>query len=239
MTDLASPGGFHQIHGTRTMRAMVGEILGALDVRGLARIPRKRLAELLRCAERTMTLLVLRLEKAGILSRPYGKAFTFQPSPELRRIAELATVEDPETLAQAIGAFLDGRLREGGTPRDDAAPALGAFVLSHARSLSDSHPALRGVDVIQICRLIGEAYAGDTEHDPGLAAANWPLHPAWIRHALPAITRGVLVRAERDRKRAADRRAARDASRASTLTPDYLAARAGALAVAGATRGPA
>jgi hypothetical protein len=219
------------------MRAMVAEILGALDPRGLARIPRKKLAASLRCAQRTMTLLVKRLERAGILSRPYGHAFTFLPSPELRRVAELASPEDSETLAQAIAAFLDGRLREGGTPREDSSPALPAFVLSHARALSASHPSLRGVDVIQICRLMGEAYAGDTQADPGLAAANWPLHPAWVRHALPAMTRGVLVRAERDRKRSAERRAARAEARASTMTPDYLAARAGALAVAGASRG--
>ena len=230
------PGPADQIPGTRTMRRILAEILGALDPLGIARLPRRPLAELLCVAERTLTILVGRLRDLGLVRQPYGRWFVFAPSSELlqlsRELRGLASNVDPKTLELALAAFLDGRSRAGAPLREDADPSLAPFLLSHARSLA-TKGQLRGMDPIQLVRLMGEAYVLDTR-DQKLEAQCFPLHPKWIRPVLPQIAIGVAVRLAAERKRADERREGREAAREAAPRPDYQAARAGALSLLGA-----
>jgi hypothetical protein len=219
------------------MRRILAAILDALDPRGVARLPRLPLSEFLGVAERTLTILVGRLRAAGHVSQPYGWRFVFAPSAELltlaRELRGLAPRLDPKVLDEGLAAFLDGRARAGAPLRDDVDPSLAPFLFSHARTLTE-RGALRGMCPNQLLRLMGEAYVLDTEDDPKLAQQHYPLHPKWIRHALPAIVRGVVARLDAERQRAERRRAERDAAREETLRPDYQASRAGALGLVGA-----
>jgi hypothetical protein len=209
-----------QIPGTRATRKIVEALRGLVDGAGIASLTRRKLAELLGLAERTLTIRIGMLERLGFLVR-YAKRFIFRfaapaqsPSAAPSTPAERS---DAETEAQALGAFLDGRIRAGAAPRE-ADPSAGPMILAHARTLSVSG-STRGADVIQLARLMGEAYVRDAATPP-LETANFPVHPKWIGPALDKVRRAVALEIVAERQRRQAMREARAQARDAAPAPD-------------------
>ena len=231
MADVAPTIAIDQLPGNRTTRRIVQVLQRLADEHGIATLTRKKLGALLQLAERTLTIHIGRLQSTGALVR-YGAFFVFRFAKKIAAVVDVPR-EGAETEAQGLAAFADGCRREGAEKREPD-PSAGPMVLARARKLSISF-ALRGADVIQLCRVMGEAYVADAATDK-LREQNFPIHPRWIGPALDVISRGATLRylaelAERKR-----RQEARDAARAQTPEPDRDAARAGALALLGALR---
>lgn len=210
-----------QIRGTRATRKIVETLRGLVDVRGIVSLTRRKLAALLRLAERTLTIQLGALERSGFLVR-YGRFFTFSflaPTPDAAPRTAEAPPERPdaETEAQALGAFIDGRIRAGAAPRE-ADPSAGPMILAHARTLSVSG-STRGADVIQLARLMGETYVRDAA-TPALETANFPVHPKWIGPALDKIRRAVALEILAERQRRQAMREARAQARDAAPPPD-------------------
>jgi hypothetical protein len=226
MQAITLPRALDQIPGTRTTRRIVELLKSRIDARGIAALTRRELSKLLAVTERTLTRLVGQLEAFGLLAR-YGLGFVFHLSQRLtdRPVHR----EDAETEAQAEAAFVDGRERSGASSRP-AHPSAAPFILSHARAICAGE--LKGANLIQICRLMGEAYA-DEARTPNLERENFPIHPMWIGPAMDVIGRAVLVRWLAERS---ERRRQQEAARSSSspeLGSDRAARRAAALAFLG------
>lgn len=216
MQTLTPLAALDQIPGTRTTRKIVAALLPRADARGIATVRRRELAELLGVAEGTVRRLVGMLEKFGLLVR-YGRQFVFSFSRRLTDGRPDVVREDAETEAQALAAFADGRRRAGASPRP-ADPAVAPMILTHARTLASG--AMRGVDVMQIARLLGAAYVEDAS-TPALIANNFPVHPRWVAHALDAMSRGAINRLADERRRAEEHReAVREARAQLDLTAE-------------------
>lgn len=219
------------IRGTKTTRRLVAALLPKVDRYGLATVKRAELARLLRVAEGTVRLLVRGLEKFGFLVR-YGRNFVFRLT---SKVTQQPRREDPETEAQALAAFADGRRRAGAETRR-ADPSAAPVVLEHARTLESGE--LRGVDLMQIARLLGESYVRDAATDT-LRRENFPIHPRFLMPARDAMERGVKLRLAQERHAAELRRSDQAAARERTQpeSPEARAERLRALELIGALGG--
>jgi hypothetical protein len=227
VSEVAPQIAIDQIPGTKTTKRIVEALRGLADARGYVRITRAKLAAILQVAEGTLKIHVRLMAAHGLLAR-LGDRFVFLLSELARRPPPPR--EDAETEAEGLAAFADGCVRAGADPRQ-ADPSAGPLLLARARKLS-STGALRGACVMQLQRIMGIAYVEDCATDK-LREQNFPIHPKWIRPALDAISRGVVLRFLAERKR---RQEARDARARETPEPDREAARQGALAILGALR---
>lgn len=232
--NISPPVAIDQIPGTRATRKIVAALAAHTDAQGIVRLTRRKLASLLGLAERTLTFRVAELERYGLIVR-YGLNFVFRFARAVGPAVRPEEREDAETEAQALAAFVDGRQRAGATPRE-AHPEAAPMILRHARrwSLSGS---LRGADVMQLARLMGQAYVEDARTQ-ALESNNFPVHPKWIGPALDAVRRSVVLRLQQER---ATRQALREARAAAPPDPErgtFLeGARALALALIGAPKG--
>ena len=176
---------------------LAGRLEHAAD--GTITSTRKKLAEVLHVAQRTISSAVKHLEELGILERLNGLNYVFRwgkRRPTAPPPAKPAAPKDASTSRQTAAGFADGRVRAGAAPREPD-PSFEPWLWPRAFELAKAE----GAEVVQVARILAEKYV-DPVADPYAAENLFPMHPKFVEVAWARMVEGLRDGLELEHKRA-------------------------------------